>query len=63
MSFVMVDIESDDPVPGDFSMISFAAMVVEPTMSLSFEGKLKPIQVSKTSLRETSWEALILSQQ
>ena len=26
----MVDIESDGPIPGDFSMICFGAVVVEP---------------------------------
>ncbi len=43
MSLVMVDIESDGPIPGDYSMICFAAMIVEPSMSLSFTGRLKPV--------------------
>jgi len=28
MSFVMVDIESDGPIPGDYSMICFGAVIV-----------------------------------
>jgi hypothetical protein len=43
MSFVMVDVESDGPIPGDYSMISFAAMIVSPGMDISFKGLLKPI--------------------
>ncbi|MBI5883724.1 MAG: 3'-5' exoribonuclease [Elusimicrobia bacterium] len=43
MSYVMVDIESDGPIPGDYSMVSFGAVVVEPGLSRTFYGKLKPI--------------------
>lgn len=43
MSYVMVDIESDGPIPGDFSMISFGAVIVEPTLSKTFHGQLRPI--------------------
>lgn len=39
----MVDIEADGPIPGDYSMISFGAVIVEPSLSKSFYGKLKPI--------------------
>jgi len=39
----MVDIESDGPIPGDYSMISFGAVVVEPSLSRTFYGKLRPI--------------------
>ncbi len=49
MSLVMVDIESDGPVPGDYSMICFAAMIVEPSMSFSFVGRLKPISENYNS--------------
>ena len=27
MSYIMVDIESDGPIPGDYSMISFGALL------------------------------------
>lgn len=43
MSYIMVDIESDGPIPGDFSMICFGAVVVEPSLSKTFYGRLKPI--------------------
>src|SRR5262249_23041899 len=43
MSYVMVDVEADGPIPGDFSMISFGAVLVEPTLSRTFYGKLRPI--------------------
>ncbi len=39
----MVDIESDGPIPGDYSMISFGAIVVEPSLSQTFYGKMRPI--------------------
>ena len=43
MSYVMVDIEADGPIPGDFSMICFGAVVVEPTLAKTFYGQLRPI--------------------
>ncbi len=43
MSYIMVDIESDGPIPGDYSMISFGAVVVEPTLSKTFYGQVRPI--------------------
>lgn len=43
MTYIMVDIESDGPIPGDYSMISFGAIVVEDDLKRSFYGQLKPI--------------------
>ncbi|MES2708092.1 MAG: exonuclease [Verrucomicrobiota bacterium] len=43
MSYIMVDIESDGPIPGDYSMICFGAVVVEPGLSRTFYGKLRPV--------------------
>ena len=43
MSIIMVDVESDGPIPGDYSMISFGAVVVDHTLEKNFYGKLKPI--------------------
>lgn len=43
MSYVMVDVESDGPIPGDFSMVCFGAVVVEPGLQRSFYGRLRPI--------------------
>lgn len=39
----MVDIESDGPIPGDYSMISFGAVLVDDNLDKTFYGKLKPI--------------------
>lgn len=43
MSYIMVDIESDGPIPGDYSMISFGAVLVDEKLDKTFYGKLKPI--------------------
>ena len=43
MPYIMVDIESDGPIPGDYSMISFGAIIVEPELNRTFYGRLKPI--------------------
>ncbi|MEM7557580.1 MAG: exonuclease domain-containing protein [Planctomycetota bacterium] len=43
MPYVMVDVEADGPIPGDYSMICFGAVIVEPALERSFYGQLKPI--------------------
>lgn len=43
MTYIMVDIEADGPIPGDYSMISFGAVIVEPSLKRTFYGQLKPI--------------------
>ncbi len=43
MSYVMIDIESDGPIPGDYSMICFGAVIVEPSLSQTFYGQLHPV--------------------
>ncbi|WP_459558608.1 3'-5' exonuclease [Lacunimicrobium album] len=43
MPYVMVDVEADGPIPGDYSMVCFGAVVVEPGLERTFYGKLKPI--------------------
>ena len=43
MAYIMVDIESDGPIPGDYSMISFGAVMVNEQLDKTFHGKLKPI--------------------
>ncbi len=39
----MVDVESDGPIPGDYSMISIGAVIVDDKLNKTFYGKLKPI--------------------
>ena len=62
MTYVMVDIEADGPIPGDYSMVCFGAVIVEPALERTFYGKLAPIsekwlpealQVSGFSREET----------
>ena len=43
MAYVMVDVESDGPIPGDYSMISFGAVLVDEDLGTTFYGQLKPI--------------------
>ena len=43
MTYVSVDIEADGPIPGDYSMISFGAIVVEPALDRTFSGRCRPI--------------------
>src|SRR5262245_23172581 len=43
MAYVMVDVESDGPIPGDYSMICFGAVIVKEGLEHVFYGRLKPI--------------------
>lgn len=43
MPYVMVDIEADGPILGDYSMISLGAVIVEPGLARTFYGRCKPI--------------------
>lgn len=39
----MVDVEADGPIPGDYSMVSVGAIVVEPSLTKTFYAELRPI--------------------
>ena len=41
--FVSADIEATGPIPGDYSMICFGAIIVEPSLERTFYGRLRPI--------------------
>ncbi len=43
MTYIMVDIEADGPIPGDYSMVSFGAVIVDPRLNRTFYGQLQPI--------------------
>lgn len=43
MSYIMVDVETDGPIPYDYSMICFGAVVVDDALDKTFYGKIKPI--------------------
>jgi len=40
MSYIMVDIESDGPIPSDYSMICFGAVIVKGDLQETFYGQL-----------------------
>lgn len=43
MSYIVVDVESDGPIPHKYSMVCFGAVVLEPSLSKTFYGRVKPI--------------------
>ena len=43
MSYIVVDVESDGPIPNKYSMVCFGAVVVEPSLSKTFYGQTKPV--------------------
>ncbi len=43
MSLIVVDVEADGPVPHLYSMVSFGAVVVEPTLAKRFRGAVRPV--------------------
>lgn len=57
MTYVMVDVEADGPIPGDYSMISLGAVIVEPGLNRAFYGEIRPIsdQWLPDSLAISGW--------
>jgi hypothetical protein len=43
MPWIMVDVEADGPIPGDYSMVCIGAIVVEPALDRTFYGRLRPV--------------------
>lgn len=43
MSYIIVDVESDGPIPAEFSMVCFGAVLFDDALDRSFYGKTKPI--------------------
>lgn len=43
MSWIVVDVEADGPIPGEFSMICFGAVVVNEALNQTFYGEVAPI--------------------
>jgi len=43
MAYIMVDVESDGPIPGDYSMICLGAVLVKEGLEQTFYGRLRPI--------------------
>ena len=63
MSFIVVDVEADGPVPGLYSMVSFGAVIVEPSLSKTFYGQVKPISEDwlPQEYRERAVSALLVN--
>ena len=43
MSYVIVDVESDGPIPAEFSMVCFGAVVFDDLLDKTFYGRTRPI--------------------
>lgn len=43
MSYIVVDVEADGPIPSIYSMVSFGAVVVEPSLTKRFYDMTSPI--------------------
>jgi len=43
MAYIMVDVEADGPIPGDYSMVCFGAVLVKEGLDKTFYGRLRPI--------------------
>jgi hypothetical protein len=43
MAYVMVDVEADGPIPGDYSMVCFGAVLVKEGLDKTFYGRLRPV--------------------
>jgi DNA polymerase III epsilon subunit-like protein len=43
MSYIIVDVEADGPIPHRYSMVCFGAVVLEPALGKIFYGKTKPV--------------------
>ena len=44
MTYIMVDVETDGPIPADFSMVCFGAVIVDDTLNKTFYGQTSPHQ-------------------
>lgn len=55
MSYIIVDVESDGPIPNKYSMVCFGAVILDSALARTFYGKVKPIS------REWIPEALAVS--
>jgi len=43
MNLVVVDVEADGPIPGEYSVVCFGAVLVEPSLQKTFCGQVRPI--------------------
>jgi DNA polymerase III epsilon subunit-like protein len=43
MSYIIVDVEADGPIPAEYSMVSFGAVLFDESLATSFYGRTRPI--------------------
>lgn len=43
MSYIVVDVEADGPIPHKYSMVSFGAVVLDHSLGKTYYGQLRPI--------------------
>ena len=43
MSYIIVDVEADGPIPHKYSMVSFGAVVLDHSLSKTYYGQVRPI--------------------
>ena len=43
MSYFVVDVEADGPIPADYSMVCFGAVRLDDALATTFFGKTRPI--------------------
>jgi hypothetical protein len=43
MSFIIVDVEADGPIPAEFSMVCFGAVLFDARLETSFYVRTRPI--------------------
>ena len=43
MSYIIVDVESDGPIPAEFSMVCFGAVLFDERLDQSFYGQTRPV--------------------
>lgn len=55
MAWIMVDIEADGPIPGDYSMICLGAIVVAPELKQTFYGRLKQGEAAQLGPQSSTW--------
>jgi hypothetical protein len=46
MSFFIVDVEADGPIPGEYSMVSFGAVRLDPALATTFYGRTRPVSAT-----------------
>lgn len=51
-TYVMVDVEANGPIPGDYSMTSLGAVIVDKKLDKSFSVNIKPISKAFDPSRE-----------